>query len=475
MVGGTFAHLDATAQADLVRRKQIHPRELVAAAIARIERLNPRLNAVVTPLFDSARAAAEQPLAGPFAGVPLLLKDMLAALGGAPQSAGSRFLREFIPRRDSELTRRFKRAGFIILGKTNCPEFGILPTTEPSVFGPTRNPWDLTRTPGGSSGGSAAAVAAGLVAVAHANDGGGSIRIPASCCGLFGLKPTRARVPLGADLGDIGGGLVVEHALSRTVRDSAAVLDAIAGPMPGDPYFAPPPAQPFADEVGVSPGRLRIACSAGAGDESVHADCRHAVEEAARFCADLGHEVSAAAPQIDRELLRQHFLVVWTSGIAWSVDQAMRAAGRAPKEDELEPLTWALAALGRQHSAAEYLSAWEQLQRQSRRFMAFFSKFDLWLTPTVPAPPPLLGCLVPPPDFPLGVLPAVAEFAAFTPIANITGQPAMSLPLFWNAEGLPIGVQFLARAGDEAALIRLASQLEQVHPWAGRWPALALA
>lgn len=320
MLGDSFAHLDATAQADLVRRKQIHPRELVAAAIARIERLNPRLNAVVTPLFDSARAAAEQPLAGPFAGVPLLLKDLLGALGGAPQSAGSRFLREFIPRRDSELTRRFKRAGFIILGKTNCPEFGILPTTEPSVFGPTRNPWDLTRTPGGSSGGSAAAVAAGLVAVAHANDGGGSIRIPASCCGLFGLKPTRARVPLGADLGDIGGGLVVEHALSRTVRDSAAVLDAIAGPMPGDPYFAPPPAQPFADEVGVSPGRLRIAYSAGAGDESVHADCRHAVEEAARLCADLGHEVSAAAPQIDRELLRQHFLVVWTSGIAWSVD-----------------------------------------------------------------------------------------------------------------------------------------------------------
>lgn len=473
MAADEFAQLDATAQADLVRRKKVLARELVAAAIARIERLNPMLNAVVTPLFAAALQAADEARTGPFAGVPFLLKDLLATLGGVRQTAGCRFLKDFVPTHDSELTRRFKRAGLIILGKTNCPELGILPTTEPQLFGPTRNPWDLSRSTGGSSGGSAAAVAAGLVPMAHANDGGGSIRIPASCCGLFGLKPTRARVPLGADLGDIMGGLVVEHALTRSVRDSATLLDAIAGPMPGDPYGVPPPARPYREEVARPPGQLRIAFTV-APDETgqAHGECQQAVREVAKLCAELGHQVGEAAPNLDREAFRQDFLVVWTSGTAWSIEQAARAMGRAPERAELEPLTWMLHEAGRQHSAAEYLRAWENLQRQARRIAAFFESYDLWLTPTVAEPPPPLGSFDAPEDFPLAALLRAAEFVPFTPIANVTGQPAMSVPLVWTEAGLPIGTQFVARHGDEATLFRLGAQLEAVRPWAQRWPAL---
>lgn len=470
MPGDDFAFLDATAQAELARSGQVHPRELVAAAIARIERLNPRLNAVVTPLFEAARAAAESQPSGPFAGVPFLLKDLLAALGGVRETQGSRFLRGFVPNRDSELTRRFKRAGLVILGKTNCPELGILPTTEPALFGPAHNPWDLGRTPGGSSGGSAAAVAAGLVPMAHANDGGGSIRIPAACCGLFGLKPTRARVPLGADLGDITGGLVVENAVTRSVRDAAALLDAIAGPMPGDPYFAPAAERPFLAEVGAPPGRLRIAFSAAGEGVTVHPDCQEAVRATANLCAELGHEVAEAAPRLDREAFRDAFITIWTSSVAWSIAEATRALGRPPEGDDLEPLTWALLEMGRKQTAADYLLAWESLQRQSRLVAAFFASHDLWLTPTVAEPPPPLGTFAAPAEFPLAALLRAAEFVPFTPLDNVTGQPAMSVPLHWNSAGLPIGVQFHARAGEEAMLFRLAAQLETARPWAQRRP-----
>src|SRR5579871_985276 len=250
-----IAFHDATTQAELVRRKEVKPIELVEAAIARIERLNPKLNAVVTPMFDEARAVADGELPdGPFRGVPILIKDALASVKGVRFTFGSRALADYVPDHDSELVARLRRAGFVLVGKTNTPEFGILPTTEPALFGPTRNPWDLARSAGGSSGGSAAAVACGLTAVAHANDGGGSIRIPASCCGLFGLKPTRGRNTMAPDLGDVMSGLVAEHAVTRSVRDSAAILDATAGPAPGDPYFAPPPARRFLDEVGAPVG-----------------------------------------------------------------------------------------------------------------------------------------------------------------------------------------------------------------------------
>ena len=313
-----LAFLDATAQAELVRRKEVQAIELVEAAIERIERLNPELNAVVTKMYEQAHAVATGELPdGPFAGVPFLLKDLGAPYDGVRMTLGTNLLRDFVPSHDSEFVARLKRAGLIILGKSNTPEFGLLPTTEPHLFGPCRNPWDTNRTTGGSSGGSAAAVAAGLVPMAHANDGGGSIRIPASCCGLFGLKPTRARNPLGPDFGDLMSGLVIDHAVTRSVRDSAALLDATSGPDVGDPYWAPPPERPFLQEVGADPGRLRIASTTTAATGvPVHADCVSAVRDAVALCADLGHEVVEAAPTVPGELVAQAFMTVWSVGCA---------------------------------------------------------------------------------------------------------------------------------------------------------------
>ena len=316
------ARLDATAQAELVRRKSVTPRELVEAAIARVERVNPAINAVILRMDDLAREAASRPLPdGPFTGVPFLLKDLIAEYAGVPFLESTAFLRGYVPAEDSELVRRYKRAGLIVIGKTNTPELGIGPTTEPRLHGPTRNPWDPVRTTGGSSGGAAAAVAAGIVPMAHGNDAGGSIRVPAACCGVFGLKPTRARNPLGPHYGDMMTGLAVEHALTRSVRDSAALLDATAGPDPGDPYAAPPPARPYAQEVGAPPGRLRIAFSTRtiAGAE-VHTDCVAAVRDAAGLAADLGHDVVEAAPAIDAEHLFRAFTTVLAAGFTWAID-----------------------------------------------------------------------------------------------------------------------------------------------------------
>jgi len=467
-----IAGLDATAQAELVRRKQVKPIELVDAAIARIERLNPAINAVITPLFEQARAAAGGTLPdGPFRGVPFLLKDLLASYAGARLCAGSAFLRDFVPDHDSELVARLKRAGLVIVGKTNTPEFGLLPTTEPRLFGPSRNPWDPARTTGGSSGGSAASVAAGMVAMAHGNDGGGSIRIPASCCGVFGLKPTRARNPLGPDFGDLMGGLAVEHALTRSVRDSAALLDATSGPDIGDPYCAPPPARPFLKEVGADPGRLRVAFTTSAlNGAPVHADCVRAVREAAELCCELGHEVSEATPAIDGERFGSAFMRIWSVGCARGMEGNAILTGRQPMPDEFEELTWALAEQGRAVSAASYLLTVTFLQGIARQVARFFVKYDVWLTPTLAEPPLPLGSFDPQPGNPLYGIQRASEFVPFTPICNVTGQPAMSLPLFWNGEGLPVGTHFVGRFGDEATLFRLAAQLEAAQPWAGRWP-----
>jgi amidase len=467
-----LAFLDATAQAELVRRGEIQAIELVDAAIERIERLNPTLNAVVTPTFERARAAATAALPdGPFVGVPFLLKDLLASYDGVRMTAGSAFLRDFVSDHDSELVARLKRAGLIVLGKTNTPEFGLLPTCEPRLFGPSRNPWDTGRTTGGSSGGSAAAVAAGLVPMAHGNDGGGSLRIPASCCGVFGLKPTRARNPLGPDFGDVMGGLVAEHALTRSVRDSAALLDATSGPDVGDPYCAPPPARPFLREVGADPGRLRIAFTTEmAIGFPVHADCVDAVHDAAALCADLGHRVVEAAPAIEGYGLAQAFSVAFLAGHAALVDGLAHATGRTPAPDHFEPLTWAMVELGRQISASDYLLAVDTFQRVARDFARFFTHHDVWLTPTLSQPPVPLGTFEAPPEDPLQALARVSAFISFTPFCNVTGQPAMSVPLFWNADGLPIGAHFVARFGDEATLFRLAAQLEQARPWADRRP-----
>ena len=467
-----LAFLDATGQAELVRRKEAQPIELVEAAIERIERLNPTLNAVVTPMYDEARRTATGNLPkGPFTGVPFLLKDLLAVYRGVPMTAGSKLLVDFVPDHDSELVVRLKRSGLIILGKTNTPEFGILPTTEPHLFGPSRNPWNTDRTTGGSSGGSAAAVAAGMVAMAHGNDGGGSIRIPASCCGLFGLKPTRARNPLGPDNGDLMGGLVVEHALTRSVRDSAALLDATAGPDVGDPYWAPPPVRPFAEEVGTEPGRLRIAFTTEAvtGVE-VHADCVSAVQDAAALCAALGHEMVEATPELDVVSMAQAFMVVWSAGCTSILEGIARVTGKAPNPDCVEPLTWELYEMGRQHSASDYLLALWTIQEESRRIGRFFVDYDVWLTPTLAEPPVPLGTFDTPAKNPLEAFFRASSFVPFTPICNITGQPAMSVPLFWNSEGLPVGTHFVSRFGDEATLFRLAAQLEAERPWADRHP-----
>jgi amidase len=475
-----LASLSATAQGELIRRREVKPIELVDAAIGRIERLNPGLNAVVTPMFEQARAAANDDRAmgklvdAAFPGVPFLLKDLGGAYGGVRMTSGCALLSDYVPRHDSELVARLKRAGLIVVGKTNTPEFGLVPTTEPRLFGPTLNPWNRSRTSGGSSGGSAAAVAAGMVAMAHGGDGGGSIRIPASCCGIFGLKPTRARNPLGPEAGDAMGGLVVEHALSRSVLDSAALLDATSGPDLGDPYPAPPPARPFAQEVGADPGCLRIAFTAQAfSDAAIHADCVEAVRDAAKLCESLGHELVEASPPVDGQLLNRAFISVWSAGCISSVEDAARYVGKTCTADLFERTTWALYEMGRGQTASAYLSAWTELQTISRIVARFMVNYDLLLTPTLGEPPVPLGTFEPPPENLMQGVFRALQFVPFTTISNVTGQPAMSVPLFWNREGLPVGCQFIARFGDEATLFRLAAQLEAARPWSGRHPSVS--
>jgi amidase len=470
-----FASLDATAQADLVRRKEVKPIELVDAAIARIERLNPRLNAVINSWFDEAREQARGPLPqGPFTGVPFLLKDIITAYAGKALTSGSRFFADLVVPHDSELVQRHKRAGLVILGKTNTPEFGILPTTEPQLFGPTRNPWSTEHSTGGSSGGSAAAVASGMVPFAHASDGGGSIRIPASCCGVFGLKPSRGRLPMGPDIGDIMHGLVTEHAITRSVRDSAALLDATDGPDVGAPYAAPPKARPYVQEVGAPPGTLRIAYTTrtNTGVE-VQPECLKAIQDAVQLLEELGHNVVEASLEVpDEEMLAQTFMTIWTSGVVLAVDKLAGLLGREPTPQSFEPLTWALYEMGRQQNVSQYLLAHDAMQRYTRAFAARFQGVDAWLLPVAAEPPVPLGTFDAPPDEPTMPLFRAAAFTPFTPLANMTGNPAMSVPFHWTPEGLPVGIQFVGRFGDEATLFRLAAQLEAARPWASRRPPL---
>lgn len=475
-ISSELSWIDGMGMAELVRNKEVTPAELVEVVIERIERVNPQLNAIVTKMYDEARLSASSELPdGPFTGVPFLLKDLQAAFQGVKMTAGSRYLRDFVPNLDSELVRRYKKAGLIVAGKTNTPEFGIMPTTEPELFGATRNPWDISRSTGGSSGGSAAAVAAGIVPVAHANDGGGSIRIPASCCGVFGLKPTRGRNPLGPHFGDVFGGLVAEHVVSRSVRDSAAMLDATSGPDLGDPYFAPAPARPFIREVGADPGKLRIAWTTKAlTGVLVHQDCVAAVEETAKLCSELGHELIEDTPQLDGNMLTQAFMCLWAAGAAWQIDSMSYAVGRGPEPDELEPLTRALVEMGRQQSAPAYLMSVQILQTYGRRMAHFMQKYDVLLTPTLAEPPLPLGTFDSTAENPMAGMRRSALFVPFTPICNGTGQPAMSVPLYWNDEGLPIGSQFIGRFGDEATLFRLAAQLETARPWAGKYPLVTI-
>ncbi len=467
------AWLDATAQAELVRSKEVSPAELVDEAIGRIEKLNPQLNAVIHELFDRARheAAGELP-DGPFRGVPFLLKDLGAELAGTPFNEGTDFSGGYVSTVTQELTQRYLDAGFVVCGKTNTPELGILPTAEPRRFGPSRNPWNTEHSTGGSSGGSAAAVASGMVPVAHANDGGGSIRIPASCCGLVGLKPTRGRNSLAPQYGDMMGGLVAEHVVTRSVRDSAAILDATAGPVPGDPYWAPPLRGPsFAAAAAVAPEPLRIAVmTASPTGSGVHPDCVVAVEATATLCESLGHRVEAATLEVDGDAFVAHFINQWACSNAWAIGDWEARLGRVVEEVDVEPLTWALIELGRSVNGGQYLGAVQELQKITRQIARYFEGIDVLLTPTLGEPPAPLGTFDSPPGEPLTGLFRAAAYVPFTPPFNVTGQPGISLPLHWNDDGLPIGVQFVGRFGDEETLLSLAGQLEQAAPWTDRRP-----
>ncbi len=473
-----LSFLDATAQAELVRQRKASPRELVDAAIARIERLNPELNAVITQRFEKARAEAASPElpGGPFRGVPFLVKDLICHTAGDPYHAGMRFLRElgWVERYDTHLAARFRAAGFVFLGRTNVPELGPMTTTEPVAYGPTHNPWDPGRSPGGSSGGSAAAVASGMVPVAHANDGGGSIRIPSSECGLVGLKPSRGRTSLGPDVGEGWGGFSVEHVVARSVRDTAAVLDAVAGYLPGDPYTAPPPARPFRDEVGAPPGQLRIGLlvTGPGGHPPVHPECATAAREAARLLASLGHRVEESSPPAlaDTEAARAAITVV-SAATARDLTYWSERTGRTIGAGDVEPMTWAIAEMGRTVTASDYIRAIEYLHAHTRQVAAWWAEgFDLLLTPTLPEPPPRLGEFDSAPDDPLRGFTRAGDFVTFTMPFNVTGQPAISLPLHWSADGLPIGVQLAAAYGREDVLLRVATQLEGARPWSGRRP-----
>jgi amidase len=487
-----YARHDALGLAELVRTRQVSAAELVETAIAHIEAINPRLNAVIHSMYDHARAVAAKPLPpGPFAGVPFLVKDLVSEVAGVPFSAGSHAVHGYVPDHDSHLMERFRAAGLILVGKTNTPEFGLAPVTEPALFGPTHNPWDLTRSPGGSSGGSAAAVAARLVPLASGGDGGGSLRVPASACGLIGLKPSRGRTPVGPDRGELWAGLAGEHVLSRSVRDTAAMLDATAGPDPGAPYHAPPPARPFLDEVGAAPGRLRVAYTTRSLlGTAVAPECVEATTRTARLLADLGHEVEEAAPPVDREPVVLAFLLLVCVQVAADIDEIAALRGRRFAA-LVEPSTRAMDLIGRSARAHELETARRVLHRATRKIGAFFERHDVLLTPTLSALPLTTGALQPT-RFELGLLRAIAtmragswlrrmgmleklaakvfEYVGFTAIFNVTGQPAVSLPLAWSPGGLPIGMQFVARYGDEGTLLRLAAQLEAAQPWADRRP-----
>ncbi len=427
--------------------------------------------------------------------MPFLFKDLGQLLEGEPFRAGSRFLAKHVADHDTELTRRYLAAGVIPIGKTNTPEFGLTPFTEPVLFGPTVNPWDPTRTTGGSSGGSAAAVASRMVPIASGGDGGGSIRIPASCCGIFGLKPTRGRTPTGPDSGEQWHGSVVDHVLTRSVRDSAAMLDAVAGPDPGAPYYPPPPARPFLDEVTAPSGRLTIAWTARPFlGSTVHPDCERALADAVALLSVLGHDLVEAAPAIDGPGFSRAFVTMLCSELMADIHDAERVTGTRAHRHHFEPATWALALLGRALKAPELSVALRFLDRQVRIVGQFFTGYDALLTPTLAVPPFPTGSLQPKPGErlllqaagllgtgrPLKMMGLLNQLAAqvfqaipYTPVFNVTGQPAMSVPLWWSDAGLPVGVQLVGRYADEATLFRLAGQLEQARPWADRVPPIS--
>ncbi len=463
----------------MVRSGEASARELVDASLASIGRLNGELNAFVTLCEERAIAEAEAVSANderPLAGVPIAIKDLTALTEGVRTTLGSAAMADFVPAIDSAMVRRLRDAGAIVVGKTNTPELGILPVTEPDLFGPARNPWNTGRTTGGSSGGSAAAVAAGMVPVAHANDGGGSIRIPASCCGLVGLKPARGRVSIAPHLTEVMGGITIDGCVSRTVADTALMLDVIAGYETGDPYWAPPPSAPFIEAAGREPGRLRIAfATAAPGGIPVHEHCVAGVRETAEALDSLGHEVEEAAPAWDDDGYIDNFLTIWIAGTAQQVKEIEQLSGKPAKPGNFEALTLEMAATGSSYSAVEYLTALDYLRLLSRRIVALWDSYDVLLTPTMAQPPLEIGALRQAEGEPaITMLHNAVDFVPFTPLFNATGQPAVSLPVSMSPQGLPIGVQLVGPPAGEELLLSLSAQLEQAMPWSDRRPQAAI-
>ena len=473
-IANDIASLDATAQAELVRNGSVSSGELVEAAIEGSQRVNPQINAIIHPRYDAAIAEAGAPGDGPFAGVPMVVKDLGCMMKGEPYHLGSRGLKSVDNRGsvDSSLYRRFRDAGFVAIGRTNAPELGSTITTEPLAYGPSRNPWNLDYSTGGSSGGSAAAVAAGIVAVGHANDGGGSIRVPASECGLVGLKPSKGRVSQAPLVGESWAGATIDGVVTRSVRDTAAVLDAISGYEPGDPYIAPPFARPLVDEVGADPGKLRIGVLDRSPLVPSHPDCEAAVAAAAKLLESLGHHIDEGSPAAISDLgFQDRFVAVVAASTAHDLRILEDLLGRPIAEGDFESDNIFYNDLGKSLSATDYLLTLTAQAAWVRDMLSWWypadgsAGHDLLLTPVLATPPPPIGYL----SGPEGGM-RVRELLQFTAQFNVTGQPAISLPLYWTAEGLPVGVQLVAGFGREDVLVRIAAQLETAQPWASRRP-----
>jgi len=465
---------DALGLAELIAKKQITPLELLHAVRHRVEAVNPKLNAFCQLFFDKAEAQIKQGLPnGPLSGVPFALKDLGQYLSGTITSAGSRVWKDAVADFDSTLVARYKQAGLVIFGKTASPELGLTTTTESALYGQTRNPWNLERTSGGSSGGSAAAVASRLLPAAHSSDGGGSIRIPASCCGLFGLKPTRGRVPLGPTQFEGWNGFSCHHVVTVSVRDSAALLDATAGAELGSPFFSPSPSRPFLSETRLAPGQLRMALvTETPGGTPLDPACRSAAVETAKLCECRGHRVEEQKLPVDNALMREAFLNVINVSIARTLEDAAKTLGRAVAEKDVEPVTWAMSQQGRRVDVIAYSRAIATTHQIGLAMARFQQSYDLILSPTLAKPPVPLGVLRLSPENMQVFTKEITEFGPYTALYNVTGQPSMSVPLAWTPDGLPVGVMFSARFGDEATLFRLAAQLERAKPWAARRPAI---
>jgi len=464
---------DATALGRLIAKGEVGAKEVLEIAIARAEEVNPTINAIVHKQYDQARRAVDAgPANGPLRGVPFLIKDLGFFEKGEPATYGSSLFAEFVADHDSAYVRRCKAAGLLFMGRSATPEFGLSPNTEPRLYGSCRNPWHLEHSAGGSSGGAAAAVIAGILPMAHATDGGGSIRIPAAQCGLFGLKPSRGRISMAPDAGEGWGGLSAGHVVSRSVRDSALMLDVTAGLEAGDPYAAPTPARSFVEAIGRPASKLRIAMMRGDHrGGTLHPECLKAVESAAKLCQSLGHIVEEADPGLDLVALRPMNAVIAATNIARALTLRWKALGREPDARDVEAVTWAVYKRGLEVKGVAYVEAIAAVHAMGRRLAGFLTGYDVILSTTLPAPPPELGYFDMNGDVET-FTGRVTPYLSITPLHNATGTPAMSVPLHWTADGLPVGVHFAGRYGEEATLLRLAAQLEAAQPWFDRLPAL---